>query len=111
MRRDLRIAREYPHPPELVWRALTEPALIAEWLMQNDFRPELGHRFTLRTDPGPGFDGVVRCEVLELDPPTKMRWSWRVEPTESYSIPVSFPAPAWLMMMAGMSAAGSALIA
>ncbi|XXT16747.1 SRPBCC domain-containing protein [Sorangium sp. So ce429] len=92
MRRDLRIAREYPHPPELVWRALTEPALIAEWLMQNDLRLELGHRFTLRTDPAPGLDGVVRQR-------------------RGYSIPVSFPAPAWLMTMAGMSAAGSGVVA
>ncbi|WP_437523976.1 SRPBCC domain-containing protein [Sorangium sp. So ce726] len=83
MRRDLRITREYPHPPELVWRALTDPALIAEWLMQNDFRPELGHRFKLRTDPAPGFDGIVRCEVLEFDPPTTMRWSWRGGPIDT----------------------------
>jgi uncharacterized protein YndB with AHSA1/START domain len=66
-----------------VWRALTEPALIAEWLMENDFKPEMGHRFTLRTDPAPGFDGVVRCEVLAIEPPRRMRWSWRGGPIDT----------------------------
>lgn len=71
MKRDLRVQRDYPHPPELVWRALTEPALISRWLMDNDFSPELGHRFTLRTDPAPGFDGIVHCEVLDLEAPRR----------------------------------------
>ena len=65
----IEIDRTYPHPPELVWRALTTPELLAEWLMPNDFEPRVGHRFTFETEPGPGFDGVVRCEVLELEPP------------------------------------------
>jgi uncharacterized protein YndB with AHSA1/START domain len=83
VKRSLRIARTYPHPRELVWRALTERALIAEWLMENDFVAEAGARFTLRTDPGPGFDGIVHCEVLALDPPTRMRWSWRGGPIDT----------------------------
>jgi uncharacterized protein YndB with AHSA1/START domain len=45
--------RLMPHPPEKVWRALTQPALIAQWLMQNDFKPEVGHRFTFRAKPQP----------------------------------------------------------
>ena len=65
----LEVDRTYPHPPELVWRALTTSELLAAWLMPNDFEPVVGHRFTFRTEPGPGFDGVVRCEVLELTPP------------------------------------------
>jgi uncharacterized protein YndB with AHSA1/START domain len=83
MRRDIRLHRDYPHPPALVWRALTDPALIAEWLMPNDFRPDVGHRFTMRTDPGPGFDGIVACQVLELVPPRRMRWSWRGGPIDT----------------------------
>jgi uncharacterized protein YndB with AHSA1/START domain len=57
-----------PYPPQKVWRALTDPGLLASWLMPNDFEPRVGHRFTFRTDPVPahGFDGIVRCEVLEL---------------------------------------------
>ncbi|UJR84422.1 SRPBCC family protein [Sandaracinus amylolyticus] len=83
MKRDIHIERTYPHPPEIVWRALTDPALIAEWLMPNDFRAELGHRFTMRTDPAPGFDGIVKCEVLELDAPRRMRWSWKGGPIDT----------------------------
>jgi uncharacterized protein YndB with AHSA1/START domain len=60
----------FPHPPEKVRRALTDPELLASWLMRNDFEPRVGHRFAFRTDPVPahGFDGIVRCEVLELAP-------------------------------------------
>ncbi|MFC0003037.1 SRPBCC family protein [Micromonospora siamensis] len=68
-----------PHPPTKVWRALTDSDLLARWLMPNDFAPVPGHRFTFRAAPRPdqGFDGVIRCEVLELDPPRRLRWSWR----------------------------------
>ena len=61
----------FPHPPEKVWRALTNPELLASWLMPNDFEPRVGHQFTFRTDPVPahGFDGIIRCEVLELRRP------------------------------------------
>ena len=83
MTRDVRLERTYPHPPELVWRALTTPELLAEWLMPNDFRPEVGHRFTMRTKPEPGFDGIVRLEVLELDRPKRMRWSWKGGPLDT----------------------------
>ena len=66
-------------PPDRVWRALTDPALLARWLMPNDFQPVPGHRFTFRTDPVPehGFDGIVHCQVLDLDPPRLVRFSWR----------------------------------
>jgi uncharacterized protein YndB with AHSA1/START domain len=67
-----------PHPPEKVWRALTQSDLLAAWLMPNDFEPRVGHRFTFTTDPVPaaGFDGVVHCQVLELEPPRRLRISW-----------------------------------
>ncbi|MFJ8582012.1 SRPBCC domain-containing protein [Micromonospora sp. NPDC093277] len=67
------------HPPARVWRVLTDSDLLARWLMPNDFRPVPGHRFTFRTTPRPGqdFDGVVHCEVLELDEPRRLRWAWR----------------------------------
>lgn len=76
MKREILLEREYDHPPSLVWRALTEPDLIARWLMDTDFRPEVGHRFTLRAEPQPGWDGVVHCEVLELEPERLLRYSW-----------------------------------
>ncbi len=66
-------------PPGRVWQALTDPALLARWLMPNDFKPVTGHTFTFRTEPVPqhGFDGIVHCEVLDLEPPRLLRFSWR----------------------------------
>ena len=66
-------------PPDQVWQALTDPDLLARWLMPNDFQPAVGHQFTFRTDPVPeyGFDGIVHCQVLDLDPPRLLRFSWR----------------------------------
>lgn len=79
------------HPPRAVWRALTEPDLLARWLMPNDIKPVAGHRFHLHADPKPaaGFaGGPVPCEVLEVDPERllKISWgetwtvTWRLEP-------------------------------
>ena len=80
-----RLVREvfYPHPRDRVWAALTDPEALALWLMPNDFAPRVGHAFTLRTEPGPGWDGVVHCRVLALDPPSHMAWSWRGGPVET----------------------------
>ncbi|QDU65696.1 SRPBCC family protein [Engelhardtia mirabilis] len=72
----LRVERVYPHPRELLWRALTERELLGRWLMPNDFEPVVGHRFTFRTEPGPGFDGIVHCEVLELVEGQRLRIRW-----------------------------------
>jgi uncharacterized protein YndB with AHSA1/START domain len=68
-----------PHPADRVWRALTDADLLARWLMPGDFKPVVGHRFTFRTDPYPetGFDGVVHCEVLDIEPERLLRIAWR----------------------------------
>ena len=68
--------RLMPHPPEKVWRALTQPALIAQWLMQNDFKPEVGHRFTFRAKPQPGQPGVTNCEVKIVEPLRRLVYTW-----------------------------------
>jgi uncharacterized protein YndB with AHSA1/START domain len=65
------------HPPARVWRALTDPELLRKWLMANDIRPEVGHLFTFQAPPMPGWDGIVRCEVLEVVPEKLLRYSWR----------------------------------
>ncbi len=68
-----------PQSREQVWRALTDSAALAEWMYSNDFEPRVGHRFTFRVPPNPkaGFDGiVVRCEVLECEPPSWLLYSW-----------------------------------
>jgi uncharacterized protein YndB with AHSA1/START domain len=68
-----------PHPVAKVWRAITDPALLARWLMENDFEPVLGHKFTMRGIPVPavGFTGLVASEVLELVPESVLKISWR----------------------------------
>ena len=80
MTRDLVFETVYPHPPERVWGALTDPRALAEWLMPNDFAPRVGHTFQFRTRPQPGFDGIVHCTVLELDPPRRLAYSWQGGP-------------------------------
>lgn len=66
------VERELPHPPERVWRALTQAHLIEEWLMKNDFAPAVGHRFNLRGDWG----GVLDCEVLVVEPQKTLAYTW-----------------------------------
>ena len=77
MTRDIKLQRIYPHSIEAVWNALTDCEAIAEWLMENDFRPVLGHKFQFRSKPMGGWDGIVNGEVLEVDPPHKLRYSWK----------------------------------
>lgn len=68
--------RLMPHRPEKVWRALTQSALIAQWLMQNDFKPEVGHRFTFRAQPQPGWTGITNCEVKIIEPLHRLVYTW-----------------------------------
>lgn len=70
------VERLVPHAPERVWRALTTSELIAQWLMQNDFVPQAGHRFTFRATPVPGWSGTTNCEVLEVDEPHLLSYRW-----------------------------------
>ena len=70
------IEREMPHPPQKVWRALTESPLIEEWLMTNDFQPVVGHRFTFRATPARNWNGIIDCEVLEVEPNARLSYSW-----------------------------------
>jgi uncharacterized protein YndB with AHSA1/START domain len=73
-----------PHPPEKIWRALTTSALIAEWLMVNDFQPVLGHRFNFRATSIPNmWNGVTDCEVLEIEPPRRLVYSWNASGDEA----------------------------
>lgn len=74
---------DFDVPATTLWRALTDSELLGAWLMPNDFRPEVGHRFTMTTDPAPLFDGTVHLEVLEIDPPHRMRWSWKGGPIDT----------------------------
>ncbi|NJC41465.1 uncharacterized protein YndB with AHSA1/START domain [Brevundimonas alba] len=70
--RSVVVEREFAAPPEKLWRALTQPHLIEAWLMKNDFRPDVGHRFNLRGDWG----GVLDCEVLVVEPNRTLAYTW-----------------------------------
>ena len=70
---------ELPHAPAKVWRALTEPALLAEWLLPVlDLTLERGAAFTFKTQAYPGWDGTVQCRFVEIDPLRKLSYSWGV---------------------------------
>jgi uncharacterized protein YndB with AHSA1/START domain len=67
------------HSPQKVWRALTEPALLAEWLLPVlDLKLEPGAAFTFETQPHPGWDGRVDCRMLEIEPQKKLSYAWTV---------------------------------
>lgn len=68
------VERDIPFPAERIWRALTQPHLIAEWLMKNDFQAAVGHRFSLSGDWG-----GVTCEVLTLEPNRTLAYTWDYE--------------------------------
>ena len=74
--RTLVVERAMSHPPEKIWRALTEGPLIEEWLMKNDFRPVVGHRFNLRATPIPHWNGVTDCQVLAVEPYERLSYRW-----------------------------------
>src|SRR5579872_7425045 len=71
------VEREFPHPVEKIWRALTQPHLIEEWLMKNDFQPVVGQRFNLKRTPRPDFNLVVDCQVLAVEPHKTLSYTWR----------------------------------
>jgi uncharacterized protein YndB with AHSA1/START domain len=65
------VEREMPFPPEKIWRALTQPHLIEEWLMKSDFKPVVGHAFNFRADWG-----QVDCRVMEVEPHRTLSYTW-----------------------------------
>ena len=67
------------HSPEKVWRALTDPVLLAEWLLPVlDLKLEPGATFTFKTQPQPGWDGTVNCRFVEIEAQKKLSWTWVV---------------------------------
>jgi uncharacterized protein YndB with AHSA1/START domain len=79
---DIRIVRDYPHPPAKVWRAVTDPGLVPLWTATGQggrpvgFSAVVGTRFQLVARPRPGWRGIVDCEVLEVREPSLLRFSW-----------------------------------
>ncbi len=82
MKRDIVMKWFYPNSPEEVWECLTDADLMGQWLMKNDFKPVLGHKFQFRAKPKPAFkwDGIVYCEVTELAPLKRLSFTWRGGP-------------------------------
>jgi len=76
--RSVVVERELAYPPDKIWRALTQPHLIAEWLMQTDFEPVMDHRFNLRGDWG-----SVDCQVMAIEPNRTLSYSWAAMGLES----------------------------
>ena len=70
--RSVVVEREFPHAADKLWRALTQPHLVQEWLMKNDFAPQVGHKFKLSGEWG----GVLDCEVLEIEPKRTLSYTW-----------------------------------
>jgi len=81
--RSIVVEREMAHPPEKVWRALTQGPLIEEWLMKNDFQPVVGRRFNFRAEPMPHWNGVTDCEVLIAQPNELLSYSWNASGDEA----------------------------
>ena len=69
--RSVVVERDIPFPAEKIWRALTQPHLIEEWLMKNDFKPVIDHRFSLRADWG-----AVDCQVVAIKPNKQLSYTW-----------------------------------
>ena len=76
--RSVVVEREIPFPPDKIWRALTQPHLIEAWLMKNDFKPVVDHRFDLRADWG-----AVACQVLAVEPNKTLSYTWAAHGLES----------------------------
>ena len=76
--RSVVIERDLPHPPEKIWRALTQEHLIEEWLMKNDFKPVVGHHFNLRADWG-----AVDCQVMAVETNKTLSYTWAAYGLES----------------------------
>jgi uncharacterized protein YndB with AHSA1/START domain len=74
--RALVVERVFPHPPQKLWRALTDGSLLAQWLLNNDFEPVVGRRFQFRREPMPNWNGVIDCEVFVVEPFKQLSYSW-----------------------------------
>jgi uncharacterized protein YndB with AHSA1/START domain len=81
VQRDLHLEQALDHPPERVWRAVSDPSLLGAWFMANDLRPDVGCAFTFRMKPQRGWDGITHGEVIDVDPGRSIAFTYRGEAT------------------------------
>ena len=92
---DYHVVREYPKPLPIVWKAFTDPVLVPLWTSTGQggrpegFKPVVGTKFRFIGKPFPGWDGVVRCEVLAVDEPRLLRYDWRNKESDEPSVVTS----------------------
>ena len=67
----------YPYPVEKVWHAITDRRILNAWMMDNDFEPHLGHKFQFKSETLPGIKTVIQCEVVELNKPKRLAYTWQ----------------------------------
>src|ERR1700749_168344 len=86
MKRDIRLEKIFDEPKEKIWKLISDSKLLAEWLMENDLVPVVGHKVNFRTKPAPGFDGIVYCEILEVIGFRKLVCFWTGGPIKKPTI-------------------------
>jgi uncharacterized protein YndB with AHSA1/START domain len=87
------VEQTYLYSIELVLEALTDPAALAEWLMPGDFKPVVGHLVQFHCEPRPEYDGTIHVEVLEVDKPRKLSYSWKTNNMDKPSLVTFFLKP------------------
>ena len=85
MSQEMELETFYPHPPERVWQALTDRRALSSWMMDNDFEACLGHQFQFQSCPLPGLKVTIYCQVLEVEAPKRLVYSWKEHPSDPAS--------------------------
>jgi uncharacterized protein YndB with AHSA1/START domain len=88
MKEQIRLDIIYPHPPEKVWQALTDSQILNIWMMSNNFEPLLGHKFKFESNSLPGIKTIIHCEVVELEKPKRLAYTWQDKMTSEPSLVV-----------------------
>ena len=76
MGKDVSLDFEFKSSIEKVWTALTDSNKLAKWIYPNDFKPVVGHKFQFHAEPNQWWDGIINCEVLEVDEPNRLSYTW-----------------------------------
>lgn len=80
MTNEIKIEKFFPHSIDKVWEAISTAEALSEWLMPTDFKLEKDYEFTFKTSPQFGFDGIVKCKLLDFEIPTKLSYTWQGGP-------------------------------